>query len=217
MPAEPARWGASVTSPVATRRGVRALRLHWLHASHERRHERQSSDTVECGTAAHLNLIKKMIIDVLRGPVRIDPVGAARAPVPGSIERHPSPSSCGASVSIFSAAPHSSSSRPNLWNGSKSLVFSVRRAVVPDVTAATQAPIERDRPHCVLFGAARTVHPFHPEFRPPRKVESIDVRKSGLERRGREIGPHQDGLGGWHRSSLKRRAMGFVCPRVARA
>ena len=87
MPAEPARWGASVTSPaLATRRGAHALRLHAMHA---RGHERQSSDTVECGTAAHLNLIKKMIIDVLRGPVWIDPFGAARAPVPGSSERHP--------------------------------------------------------------------------------------------------------------------------------
>ena len=140
MPAEPARWGASVTSPaLASRRGAHALRLHAMHA---RGHERQSSDTVECGTAAHLNLIKMMIIDVLHGPVRIDPVGAARAHVLGLIERHPSPSSRGASVSIFSAPPHCSSSRPNVWNGSNSLVFSVRRAVVPDITAATQAPIE---------------------------------------------------------------------------
>ena len=105
MPAKPARWGASVTSPaLATRRGVHALRLHWLHARHERRHERQSSDTVECGTAAHLNLIKKMVIDVLRGPVWIGPVGAART-VLGSSERHPLPSfPRGIRVHIFRAA-----------------------------------------------------------------------------------------------------------------
>ena len=169
-----------------------------VRRGHERRHERQSSDTVECGTAAHLNLIKKMVIDVLRGPVRIDPVGAARAPSSARARGILCLLSRGASVSIFSAAPHSSSSRPNLWNGSKSLVFSVRRAVVPGITAATQPPIERDRPHCGLFGAARTVHPLVPDVRPPRKVESIGVQMSGLRRRGREIGPHQAGLGGWH-------------------
>ena len=121
---------------------VHALRLHWLHARHERRHERQSSDTVECGTAAHLNLIKKMIIDVLRGPVRIDPVGAARAPSSARARGILCLLSRGASVSIFSAPPHCSSSRPNLWNRSKSLVFSVRRAVAPAIASATQAPIE---------------------------------------------------------------------------